>query len=325
MTSPSVLVCPVCPRSCHLAPGETGLCHARRNTGEAIVPLAQNRPCSIAMDPMEKKPLFHFFPGSEVLSLGMAGCNLFCRNCQNAEISQHGPLEIPSQQLSPDDLVELMHREKVHSVAYTYTEPLVALEYVRDCARKVREAGGSNVLVSAAYVRKEALLTLLPFIDAANIDIKAYSDDFYHKNCGASLQPVLDAVRLFRDFPICLEITNLVIPSLNDSTEGFHALSRFVHDELGADVPLHFSRFFPRHRLLELPPTPEETLLAAKSIAQEEGLHHVYLGNTAFEEQTCCAVCHTSLITRTGYRITRYSVEPDGTCPVCHSPLYGRF
>ncbi len=318
-------VCRICPKQCRLAKGVTGNCRARSNAGGEIVPLAWARPCAVAVDPMEKKPLYHFFPGENVLSLGMAGCNLHCRNCQNANISQESPLDIKGMTLLPDDLVSLMRAKHLRAVAYTYTEPLVAFEYVLACARRVKEYGGVNVLVSAAYVRAEPLAELLPFIDAANIDLKAMSDAFYRKNCKASLSPVLDALRLFRRFPVALEITNLVIPTLNDSDDLLRGLARFVHNELGAETPLHFSRFFPCHELAYLEPTPLVSLHRARDIARSEGLYHVYLGNTAEPEVTYCAGCGSSLVTRRGYTITANRLAKDGQCPVCHKSLYGRF
>jgi len=320
-----ILVCPVCPHACRLGPGEQGLCRARANRGGNIVPLAQNLPCAIQIDPVEKKPLFHFFPGSPILSLGMAGCNLRCRNCQNASISQRSPEEVPGTPLTPEDVAALMEKHGLSLVAYTYTEPLVAFEYVLDCARKVREAGGRNVLVTAAYARKETLRSLLPFIDAANVDLKAMSDAFYQSNCGASLSFVLDALRLFAAAGVCLEITNLIIPGLNDKEEELRLLARFVRDELGEEVPLHFSRFFPSHKLRSLPPTPETTLIHARDIAFEEGLRHVYLGNTAQPETTSCAACGQPLLTRRGYLVTDNKLAPGGRCPACGAFLYGRF
>ena len=317
--------CWLCPHACRLQAGEIGFCHARQNVAGKIVPLARNRPCTIAVDPIEKKPLYHFYPGSDALSLGMAGCNLHCRNCQNAGISQTGPLQIPFYDLTPEALVALLLQRGIRTVAYTYTEPLVAFEYVLECAARVREAGGLNVLVSAAYVRPEPLLQLLPFLDAANIDLKSMSDTFYRSNCAASLSPVLDAVRLFRTFPICLEITNLVIPGLNDSRQDLCELSRFVHDELGAETPVHFSRFFPQHLLAGLPPTPLETLHAAEDIARAQGLQHVYLGNLAHEAITCCTGCGYPLLIRKGYQVVLNRVTAAGTCPVCQTPLYGSF
>ena len=319
------MTCTVCPRSCLLRPGQKGFCRARINNGTAIVPLARNHPCAVCADPVEKKPLYHFFPGASILSLGTAGCNLRCRNCQNAFISQAGPDERPWQELPPESLPGIMRRHGLRLAAYTYTEPLVALEYVTDCAARVREAGGYNALVTAAYVQKHALDRILPFIDAANVDLKAMSDSFYRTNCSASLSPVLDALVSFAAAGICLEVTNLVIPGLNDSDGDIRKLVGFVRDELGAAVPLHFSRFFPCHELAHLAPTPDATLLRARDMAHDAGLKHVYLGNTSHPEITFCAACHAELIVRTGFHVTRNRLDATGRCPACGEPLYGRF
>ena len=322
---PARSACPVCPRHCTLAPGETGSCHARRNDNGLIVAASRNRVCALALDPIEKKPLFHFYPGTEILSLGMAGCNLHCLNCQNASISQCAPDALPSRRLTPDGLVDLLHETGAPCVAYTYTEPLVAPEYVLDCARAVRAAGGRNVLVTAAWVEPDTLTPLLPFIDAANVDIKSMRDTFYRTNCGATLAPVLDAIRQMRAANLHLEITNLLIPGRNDSPEELQDLIRFVRDELGTETPLHFSRFFPRHRLATLPPTPEATLDAARQQALAGGLHHVYLGNTTRAEVTRCAAWGAPLIRRDGFAVVFNRLAQGGRCPDCNTPLYGRF
>ena len=317
-------VCTLCPHHCALKEGQAGFCRARVNRGGRITPLAYGRPCSVALDPMEKKPLYHFHPGETILSIGTGGCNLHCRNCQNASISQASPLDLPMHALPPEKLPALLRANGTRHAAYTYNEPLVAYEYVLDCAHAVKESGGTNVLVSAAYIEKEPLAALLPFIDAANIDLKAYSEAFYRANCGAGLAPVLEALRLMRHFPVSLEVTNLLIPALNDSPEGIAALVRFVRDELGEETPLHFSRFFPRHKLSHLPETAEETVSMAVEIAHAEGLKHAYRGNSVFENDTCCASCGEHLIVRSRYAIVR-NILQNGRCPACGAPLYGRF
>ena len=318
------VACTICPHNCSLGKGQVGFCRARANMDGMIRPLAYGRPCSIAMDPMEKKPLFHFYPGESILSIGAGGCNLHCRNCQNASISQVSPLNLPARRLPPSKLPALMRANGVHFVAYTYNEPLVAYEYVLDCARAVKEAGGYNVLVSAAFVEQEPLAGLLPFIDAANIDLKAFSDDFYRVNCGARLAPVLDALRLIRTFPVVLEVTNLLIPTLNDQPRNIAALARFVCQELGAETPLHFSRFFPCYKLAHLPETPEDLVTQAAGIAAAEGLKHIYRGNSRSENDTCCASCGKPLIVRSRYAIVQ-NILKNGRCPSCGAPLYGRF
>jgi len=322
--SMEAVTCMLCPHHCALPEGKAGYCRARANMGGKIVPLAYGRPCSVAMDPMEKKPLFHFFPGERILSVGSCGCNLHCRNCQNASISQVQPSAVPHSALPPEKLAVLMQANGARHAAYTYNEPLVGYEYVRDCAEAVRNAGGNNVLVSAGYVEKAPLAELLPLIDAANIDLKAFSDPFYRRNCGATLVPVLEALRLIRKYPVVLEVTNLLIPTLNDSDAMILDLVRFVRDELGEETPLHFSRFFPAHRLASLPPTPEETLDRALNIARDAGMKHVYRGNSRKDDDTCCARCGAPVIARKGYAIIRNTLD-NGRCPSCGAALYGRF
>ena len=273
---------------------------------------------------MEKKPLFHFLPGRPVLSLGMAGCNLRCRNCQNASISQASPEDIPAAHLSPEDVVALLREKGVPAVAYTYTEPLVCFEYVRDCARAVHEAGFANVLVSAGYVNPEPLAELVPFLDAANIDLKTMSEDGYMSNCGGHRDPVLQTLRTLARSNVVLEVTNLVIPRFNDTDDDLHSWCAFVSGELGCDVPVHFSRFFPQYRLADRPPTPLETLRSAKKIAEEHGLLHVYCGNVDESEDTYCPGCGTCLVERSGLCVVENIVQ-DGRCPACGRVLYGRF
>ena len=316
--------CGICPRKCHLAEGAVGDCQARRNVGGRIVPLAYGRPCAVALDPIEKKPLFHFLPGATALSLGMAGCNLHCRNCQNADISQASPTEIPAENLPPDALVSLMDRTETRVVAYTYTEPFVAFEYVRDCARAVRATGGFNVLVSAGYVNPGPLAELIPHLDAANIDLKTMSDEGYHTMCGARRDPVLETLRALARSPVILEVTNLVIPGFNDAERDLADWCAFVADDLGVDVPVHFSRFFPRHRLADRPPTPLATLRRAAEIARDHGLRNVYCGNVDDEAVTLCPVCGTDLIRRVGFTVLSNALV-NGRCHACGQKIYGRF
>ena len=316
--------CPICPHGCRLAEGRTGICRARRNVGGRIVPLAYGRPCSIAIDPMEKKPLFHFLPGRQVLSLGMAGCNLRCRNCQNASISQACPKDIPGHALSPKELVALVKAKGLSAVAYTYTEPIVAFEYVLECAKAVHGAGFANVLVSAGYVNPEPLAELLPFLDAANVDLKTMSEKGYLENCGAKRDPVLATLRTLAKSKVVLEVTNLVIPGFNDSAPDLQAWCAFVSKELGRDVPVHFSRFFPAHLMTDRPPTPVGTLHLARKIANDHGLKYVYCGNVDEEENTVCPDCGACLVSRRGYH-ARVGIGKDGRCPRCGRVIYGRF
>lgn len=319
------LRCSICPRACLLADLEVGDCSARQRVGGKIVSLAYGKPCSIAIDPMEKKPLFHFYPGSDILSLGMAGCNLHCKNCQNYSISQANPKDVGYKTITPQQVVDLMLASGLKSVAYTYTEPLVAFEYVLECAKLVAAVGGQNVLVTAAYVNLEPLEELLPYIHAANVDLKSMNPKFYQNQCKASLAPVLEAIKCIKAAGICLEVTNLIVPTLNDTVEDISLLVDFVVNQLGVEVPLHFSRFFPMYLQENLPPTPVQSLYQARAIALEAGLKHVYIGNLRSEmEVTACSKCSKALIKRDGYRVIDNLLR-DGLCPVCATPLYGRF
>lgn len=311
--------CTICPKRCRVPAGHSGECRVRMNVDGTLVASTFARPCAVHVDPMEKKPLFHFFPGESILSIGTAGCNLHCKNCQNAEISQGNPEDVPSYELQPADVPALAKRHGCRHVAYTYTEPLVSYEYALACCQAARSAGLSNVLVTAGYINEEPLRALLPHVDAANVDIKAFSDTFYREVCSATLEPVLRAVLLMKKAGVHVEITNLVIPTLNDADELFEKLCAWLRDQAGDETPLHFSRFFPQFRMTHLPPTPVETLLRAREIARKAGLKHVYVGNAEVEdgETTRCAGCGARLVVRQRYVIAENRITKSGTCPEC--------
>ena len=289
--------CTLCPHHCRIANGKTGICRSRRNRDGVLVSEAYGRPCALAIDPIEKKPLYHFHPGTQCLSIACTGCNFRCLNCQNHDISQAAPSMTETYELSPSQVVELCLKHHCPGIAYTYTEPLTYIEYITDTARLAHDAGLWNILVTAGYVCREPLNDLLPFLDAANVDLKAFSDDFYRNVCGGRLQPVLDTILAMRDAGVWIELTNLVIPSMNrrdgiqegrtasttatgnDDMETIRLMCRWIADNGLADNPLHFSRFFPRFKMRNTPPTPVSTLQRAKLIAHEEGLRNVYLGN----------------------------------------------
>lgn len=317
--------CTICPKCCRIPTGFSGECRVRMNIGGVLQASTYGRPCAVHVDPMEKKPLFHFFPGQQILSVGAAGCNLHCKNCQNADISQAAPEDIRTHDLPPDGIPALAARHACRHVAYTYTEPIVSYEYTLDSAQAARTAGLRNVLVTAAYINPDPLRKLLTVIDAANVDIKAFSDPFYRNVCGAALAPVLQAVTLMKAAGTHIEITNLVVPTLNDSDDLFRQLCAWVAEHTGPETPLHFSRFFPQFRMTHLPPTPIETLMRARDIARREGLKHVYIGNadTADGETTFCAGCGASLITRQRYVVTENRLTTDGTCPTCGKCAHG--
>ena len=271
--------CLLCPHHCHISEGRTGICRNRRNEGGALVSEVYGRPCSLAIDPIEKKPLYHFHPGTKCLSIACTGCNFRCLNCQNHEISQVAPSEVRHYDLSPEAIIELCIEHRCPGIAYTYTEPLTYLEYITDTARLAHEAGLWNILVTAGYVCQQPLKDLLPYLDAANIDLKSFSDDIYVKVSGGHLQPVLDTILAMRDAGVWIELTNLLIPGINDDLQMIRQMCQWIVSNGLSDNPLHFSRFFPRYKMQDIPPTPIHTLKAAKQIAIEEGIKYVYLGN----------------------------------------------
>ncbi len=271
--------CLLCPHHCHIKEGHRGICRSRECRGGKLYALSYGKPCALAIDPVEKKPLNRFMPGTYCLSLSCTGCNLSCRWCQNSDISQADPEDADHIVLTPAEVIATCIRNSLPSIAYTYTEPLTWWEYMFDIAALAHGEGLKNILVSAGYVEKEPLREILPFIDAANIDIKAMDDGFYRKYCGAELSPVLENILSMKDAGIHVEITNLLVTGLNDSAEHVGALCRWMIANGLKEVPLHFSRFFPRHKMTESDPTPRASLIMARDIAVSSGIKTVYLGN----------------------------------------------
>ncbi|MBO4446693.1 MAG: AmmeMemoRadiSam system radical SAM enzyme, partial [Bacteroidales bacterium] len=264
---------------CRIKEGGRGLCRSRECREGKLYALSYGKPCALAIDPVEKKPLNHFMPGTYCLSLSCTGCNLSCRWCQNSDISQVTPEAVESYVLSPQEIVDICLQRGLPSIAYTYTEPFTWWEYMYDIAVLAHKAGVRNILVSAGYVQKEPLGELLPYIDAANIDIKAMDDAIYRKYCGASLAPVLENILTMKAAGVHIEITNLLVTGLNDSEQMVEKLCRWMVENNLQDVPLHFSRYFPRYKFTEQGPTPKSTLLRARDMALSLGLHTVHLGN----------------------------------------------
>ena len=282
-------------------------------------------PCSVSpYDPVEKKPLFHFLPGTRILSVATVGCNLHCLNCQNWQISQANPEETTAAFLPPEKLVQLAKKYQYLSIAYTYTEPIIFYEYTYDTAKLAKQANIRNVLVTAGYINPEPWKQLLKYVDAANIDLKAITDDFYIRVCSATLKPVQEALIIAKASGILVEVTNLIIPTLNDNPEQIRELSHWIKANLGRETPLHFSGFYPRYKMQHLPPTSLNALEMAREIAISEGLYYVYIGNVRSKEgeNTYCPGCKGLLIERKGYFILQNRLK-DGCCPDCERQIYG--
>ncbi|HCE45964.1 MAG TPA: AmmeMemoRadiSam system radical SAM enzyme [Lentisphaeria bacterium] len=315
--------CELCPRYCIIMPGQSGECRVRVNIEGRLTSVVYGFPCSINVDPIEKKPCFHFLPGTKSLSIATVGCNLHCLNCQNWEISQANPEDSEAYSCPPDQIVDNAVKYSCTTISYTYTDPVVFYEYVLDTAKLAHEKKIRNVLVTAGYINTPPWKKLLKHVDAARIDLKGMTEEFYRKVPQATLQPVLDALVTAKESGVHVEIINLLIPTLNDSQDEIRKLVRWIVKNIGADTPLHFSRFFPIYKMKNLPPTPLETLDLARKMAMEEGLNYVYIGNIASREgqNTYCPKCSRLLIERNGYTLLQNNLK-DGKCP-CGREIYG--
>ncbi len=317
--------CHLCPRYCEIGEGQTGFCFVRKNEGGVLYSLAYASPYAVHIDPIEKKPLSHFLPGTEILSLGTAGCNLGCKFCQNWDISKARHDQSRAAAFPPEKVVATALAHGCPSIAFTYNDPVIWAEYAIDIAKAAHAAGLKTVMVTAGYVTPEALPAIFDHMDAANVDLKGFSDTFYRKTCLARLEPVLETlVALKRRGTTWFEITNLIIPTLNDGREEWRAMCAWILEHLGPEVPLHFTGFHPDFKLMHLPPTPPETLEAARQLAREMGIHYVYLGNVSTREgnNTYCPKCGALLIRRSWHTVHRINLK-NGGCPVCghHVPL----
>jgi len=320
--------CDLCPRDCKLHEGQRGACFVRMRDGEQMILTTYGRSSGFCIDPIEKKPLNHFYPGSSVLSFGTAGCNLACKFCQNWDISKSRDMDRLMDLASPEAIAQAAEQSACRSVAFTYNDPVIFAEYAMDVADACHARGIQTVAVTAGYMHDQARREFYAKIDAANVDLKAFTDDFYFKLTGSHLQPVLDTlVYLRHETKVWFEITTLLIPGHNDSDEEITAMSRWVMKALGPDVPLHFSAFPPDHKMPDTPATPPSTLVRARNIAIKAGLHFVYTGNVRHREgdTTYCPACHTTLIERDWYQIKQYRLTPHGDCPDCGAPVAGRF
>ncbi len=323
-SSNNTIKCLLCPKACALKEEEIGNCNARQRQGQDIILLTENKPCSLCIDPMEKKPLYHFYPSEQILSLGMAGCNLHCLNCQNASISQVNAQKVPFTLLTPDNLVDVLKKYQLKHLAYTYTEPLVHYEYVYKCAQKVHEYGGTNSLVTAGYINSKPLKKLINYIDAVNLDIKFMENELYKQNCDVTLKTILQTAEILYSNNIHLEITNLVIPTLNDKEEDFAKLAKFIAENLGKEIPLHFSAFFPTYKRQNISATSSQILDKAVEIAKSYDLAYVYKGNVEGQSNTYCSSCQKLLIERQRFQVKSIHLNK-GMCPSCQSKLYGEY
>jgi pyruvate formate lyase activating enzyme len=319
--------CEVCPRCCKLREDQEGYCRSRGRRGDRIVTLAAGRTSGLAVDPIEKKPLFHFLPGTAVLSFGTVGCNLGCRFCQNERITRVRVRPERLQEAQPDRIARAAVALGCRSVAFTYNDPVVFFDYAIEVARACHERGIQTIAVTAGYVSPRARAELFHHVDAANVDLKGFSEGFYRRMTGGHLQPVLDTlVYLRHETRTWLEITNLLIPEVNDSPSEVDALSRWVGEHLGPDTPVHFSAFHPAGQMRSHPSTPLATLVRSAEIAIESGLRHVYIGNARSEwESTWCSRCGEELVGRDGYRLVSWHLRPNGCCPSCGARCHGRF
>jgi pyruvate formate lyase activating enzyme len=320
--------CDVCPRACKLREGQAGVCFVRARQDDQIVLTTYGRSSGFCVDPIEKKPLNHFLPGSAVLSYGTAGCNLACRYCQNWDISKSKEIDTLADQASPERVAAAAVAYGCRSVAATYNDPVIFLEYADDVAQACHDVGVKAVAVTNGYVNPKARERLFAHMDATNVDLKSFDEDFYRHVCGAHLEPVLDTIEwLVHETDVWVELTTLVIPGHNDSDAELDALATWVVEHVGPDVPLHLTAFHPDFRMLDVAPTSRTSLVRARDLAMDAGLHHVYVGNVHDAEgaTTRCTSCGEVVVARRGYTISEYRLTDDGACRRCRGPLVGVF
>jgi len=316
--------CEICSRRCQIADLERGYCGNKENRGGKYYTLIYNKVCAAHIDPIEKKPLFHYLPGTTAFSIATAGCNFDCKFCQNWRIAQFRPEQVDHHDLTPRQAIETCQRNNCPTIAYTYSEPTVFYTYMYDIAKMARESGIGSVMISNGFMNEKPLKELCKQLTGVKIDLKSFSEEFYHTYCSAELEPVLETLKRLKEIGIWFEIVNLIIPTLNDDPEGLRQVCSWVKANLGPDVPIHFSRFHPMYKIKNLPRTPIKTLEMARSIALETGLHYPYIGNVPGHEgeNTYCPSCKKVLIRRVGYVILKNYIE-DGFCKFCRYPIPG--
>jgi len=320
--------CDLCPRDCRLHENQRGACFVRMRKGNRMILTTYGRSSGFCIDPIEKKPLNHFYPGSSVLSFGTAGCNLACKFCQNWDISKSRDMDRLMDQASPQAIAVAAEQHQCRSVAFTYNDPVIFAEYAMDVADACHARGIKTVAVTAGYIHDIPRRDFYAKIDAANVDLKAFTEEFYYRLTGSQLQPVLDTLRYLRhETDVWFEITTLLIPGQNDSDEELSAMCRWIKQELGADVPLHFSAFNPDYKMPDIPATPPATLIRAREIGMQAGLQYVYTGNVHHQQgdTTFCPECKAALIVRDWYQINQYRLTENGHCPDCNAAIAGHF
>jgi len=320
-----VVQCGTCPHECVVLPDKRGRCRTRVNIDGKLYTISFGNPCTANVDPVEKKPLLHFYPGTKAFSIAVAGCNFRCLNCQNWEISQTSPDKTRNYSYPPQEVVSMATRYGCRSIAYTYSEATTFYEYMFDTAVAARKAGVKNIWVTNGYMSQEALGRLCDVIDAVNIDLKSFSETIYMNLNGGHLGPVLESLKTVHQRNVWLEMTNLMIPTYNDNMEMVKRMCAWILENLGPDYPLHFSRFHPQYKLVHLPPTPVEVLVGAREIAKQAGLHYVYIGNVpGLAENTECSKCKKEIVQRRGYTVLANHVN-HGKCEFCKAPVSGRW
>jgi pyruvate formate lyase activating enzyme len=317
--------CQSCPHNCTLAPGVRGICRVKVNTDGLLYTEAYGNPCAVHLDPIEKKPLLHFLPGTTSYSIATAGCNFRCTYCQNWEISQFTPSEVSRVRMTPDQVVANAISDGAKSISYTYSEPSIFFEYMIDTAKLAHDKGLKNVWVTNGYLNEKPLADFTPYLDAANVDLKAFDEKIHRELTGGELKPVLETLKRLKEGKVWFEITNLVVPTYTDDLNMIRAMSKWIYAHLGPDYPLHFSRFYPMYQLTNFPPTPIETLEAARKIALEEGIHYVYVGNVpeTKHQSTYCPYDETICVERVGYSIKQMNIDSEGNCKGCKDRIPG--
>jgi pyruvate formate lyase activating enzyme len=322
--TPKGIKCKLCPQACEIKPGEVGDCKTNYHYQGKLYSISYGNPCAVHVDPIEKKPLFHFLPASKAYSIATAGCNLACLNCQNWEISQSSPKDTRNYDMPPEQVVAEAKSSNCRSIAYTYTDPVCFYEYTLDTAMIARQQGVKNLMHSAGYIHEDPLRRLCKFLDAANIDLKSYSNELYEMLSGATLDPVLKSLKILKEEGVWLEITNLIVPTWTDDLDMIKRMCEWICDNGLADCPLHFSRFSPMHKLTNLPMTPESTLVQARQIALAAGVKFVYIGNVpgSDAENTTCPKCKKLLVERIGYYINQNNIV-NSACKFCNEKIPG--